>query len=115
VTVSCLPQFAQPYRLVASATIEAFFGGERMGRDVQVRADLLRHYWRVFARWQPRLAAICGGFFGRPPPRESARGFWLRVVGGCGGLAAATARLVHELGITFFGKYRCHQRRVLQV
>jgi hypothetical protein len=115
VTVSCLPGFCQPYRLVANATIEAFFGGGSAGRDVLVWGDLLQRYRRAFERWHPRLAAICGGFFGRPPPRESARGFWLRVVGGCGGLAAATARLVHDLGITFFGKYRCHQRRALQV
>jgi hypothetical protein len=27
VTVSCLPQFAQPYRLVCNETIEAFFAG----------------------------------------------------------------------------------------
>ena len=113
-TVSCLPDFAQPYRLVATVTIEASFGGENRGRDVLVWADLLRAYWRIFERWQPQMAAICGGFFGRPPPQESARDFWSRVVGGCGGLAPATARLVHELGITFFGKYRCHQRRILQ-
>lgn len=77
--------------------------------------DLLQSYARAFERWQPELAAICGGYFGRAPPQESARGFWLRVVGGCGSLAAATARLVSELGITLFGKYRCHQRGVLQV
>ena len=29
VTVSCLPQFAQPYRLVCNETIEAFFAGEK--------------------------------------------------------------------------------------
>jgi hypothetical protein len=82
---------------------------------VLVWAQLLQSYRRAFERWHPRLRAICGGFFGRPPPQESARGFWLRVVGGCGGLAAATARLVHTLGMTLFGRYRCHQRRMLHV
>lgn len=114
-TVSCLPCFAQPYRLVANATIEAFFGDRREGREVQVWADLLAAYQRAFERWHPRLSAICGGYFGRPPPHESARGFWSRVTGGCGGLAAATARLAHDLGVTCFGQYRCHRRRVLQV
>ena len=114
-TVSCLPDFAQPYRLVGTATIEAGFAGETLRRDVVVWKDLLRRYWRRFEQWHPQLEAHCGGFFGRPPPGESARGFWQRVVGGCGGLAAATALLVHRLGITLFGKYRCHQRRSLQV
>ena len=114
-TVSCLPGFCQPYRVVASATIEAFFGGVAGRRDVETWRDLLGRYRRVFDRWHPQLAAICGGFFGRPPPEENARGFWLRVVGSCGGLPAPTARLVHALGMTLFGKYRCHQRRVLQV
>jgi hypothetical protein len=29
VTVSCLPEFAQPYRLVCNQSIEGFFGGEK--------------------------------------------------------------------------------------
>jgi hypothetical protein len=36
-------------------------------------------------------------------------------VGACGGLAAATGKLVAELRITFFGRYRCHQRRVSRI
>ena len=31
-------------------------------------------------------------------------------MGTCGGLAVATGKLVAELIITFFGRYRCHQR-----
>ena len=41
--------------------------------------------------------------------------FWDRILGTCGGLAAATGKLVAELRITFFGRYRCHQRRVSRI
>lgn len=112
--MSCLPDFAQPYRIVATATVEAFFAGRKSGRDILTWESVLQEYRRTFERWQPELAAHCGGAFGRAPPGEDARGFWRRVVGGCGGLAAATARLVHTMGMTLFGKYRCHQYGNLQ-
>jgi hypothetical protein len=34
VTVSCLPHFAQPYRVVCNATIEAFFEGSTERTEV---------------------------------------------------------------------------------
>jgi hypothetical protein len=40
-------------------------------------------------------------FFGRSPPEENRSSFWVQILGTCGGLAAATGKLVAELRITF--------------
>jgi hypothetical protein len=109
VTVSCLPQFAQPYRLVCNQTIEAFFDGEKDRGEVERWQELLGRYRRRYEGSLAELRAACGALFGRSPPQEQSLCFWRRVVKACGGLAAATGRLVHELGITLFGRYRCHQ------
>jgi hypothetical protein len=111
VTVSCLPHFAQPYRLVCNETIEAFFQGQAQRRDVERRHELLGRYRRAYERFWRTLRATCGALFGRSPPREQPPGFWHRIMDACGGLAAATGGLVRALGVTLFGRYRCHQRR----
>jgi len=54
----------------------------------------------------------CGAFFDRSPPEEQALIFWRRIMGACGGLASATGKLVGQLRVTLFGRYRCHQRRI---
>jgi len=110
VTVSCLPQFAQPYRLVCNQTIEGFFGGTKDRSDVGRWQELLERYRRRYEGFFAELRTECGALFGRSPPQEEPLSFWGRVMKACGGLAAATGRLVHELGITLFGRYRCHQR-----
>jgi hypothetical protein len=112
VTVSCLPRFAQPYRVVCNATIEAFFEGVTARSDVRSWSELLGRYQRTYWQWFGTLRMECGAFFGRSPPEENRSSFWERIMGTCGGLAAATGKLVAELRITFFGRYRCHQRRV---
>ena len=56
----------------------------------------------------------CGALFGRSPPEEKTLAFWDRIMEACGGLAAATGKLVAELRITLFGRYRCHQRRIFR-
>jgi len=76
ITVSCLPCFAQPYRLINHTTLEAFLMGERQRRDVQARQELLQRYVRRFAEWWPSLLRIVGYRFGRAPPKEEATAFW---------------------------------------
>jgi len=44
ISVSCLPQFAQPYRLVNTPTVEAGFQGRRERADVQRWAVLIAAY-----------------------------------------------------------------------
>jgi hypothetical protein len=109
VTVSCLPQFAQPYRMVCNLTIERFFEGSNR-IDVRSWRELLGAYRRRYQRWFRRLRTECGALFGRSPPQENPESFWRRITRACGGVAAATGKLVGELRVTLFGRYRCHQR-----
>jgi hypothetical protein len=99
----------QPYRVVCNATIEAFFEGSARS-DVRSWGELLGRYQRAYWQWFGTLRMECGAFFDRSPPEENRSSFWDRILGTCGGLAAATGKLVAELRITFFGRYRCHQR-----
>jgi len=114
VTVSCLPRFAQPYRIVCNVTIEAFFEGRTARSDVRGWGELLGRYRRAYQQWFGTLRMECGAFFGRSPPEEKPLSFWDRIMGTCGGLAAATGQLVGQLRITLFGRYRCHQGRIFR-
>ena len=113
-TVSCLPRFAQPYRVVCNATIEAFFEGSTARSDVRGWSELLGRYRRAYQQWFGTLRMECGALFGRSPPEENALIFWARIMEACGGVAAATGKLVGQLRVTLFGRYRCHQRRIFQ-
>jgi len=109
VTVSCLPCFAQPYRLVNHTTLEAFVNGGHCRRDVQAQWDLLQRYLRRFVEWQPELLKIIGHRFGRASPKEDATAFWQRAVATCGSASKLTALLVTQYRTTCFTTYRCHQ------
>lgn len=108
-TVSCLPFFAQPYRLVNHTTLEAFLEGRTRRADVQVQEGLLKRYLRRFAEWRPELVKIVGHRFGRASPKEEATAFWRRAVAACGSAAELTMELVNEFRTTCFRTYRCHQ------
>ena len=112
-TVSCLPRFAQPYRVVCNATIEAFFEGRTDRSDVRGWGELLGRYRRAYQKWFGRLLMECGALFGRSPPEEKPLIFWGRIMEACGGLAT-TGKLVGQLRITLFGRYRCHQSRIFR-
>jgi hypothetical protein len=114
VTVSCLPRFAQPYRVVCNVTIEAFFEGKTARTDVRGWGELLGRYRRAYQQWFRTLRMECGALFGRSPPEEKPLVFWGRMMGACGDLAAATGKLVSQLRITLFGRYRCHQGRIFR-
>jgi hypothetical protein len=115
VSVSCLPDFAQPYRAINTATVEAGFSGQAQGREVQHWEALNRVYWKRFAAHLPRLLRQVGNAFGPVPLQPTAEGFWPQLLGHCGDLANATRQLVHDFHTCLFGTYRCHQRRQLQV
>ena len=108
-TTSCLPSFAQPYRLVASETIEAFIEDDTGRLDVRRNEGLLKCYFRRFDQWHKTLRSIVGNRFGRGPPQENATAFLRRAVAACGSLAELTLRLVQEFKTTCFGTYGCHQ------
>jgi hypothetical protein len=109
VTVSCLPCFAQPYRLVNHTTLEAFLNGGHQRRDVEAQRDLLRRYLRCFVEWQPELINIIGHHFGRASPQEEATAFLRRAVATCGSASKLTVFLVEQFSTTCFKTYCCHQ------
>ncbi len=109
VTVSCLPDFAQPYRMINNQTTEKFFNGEVDSRDVRGNRDNLRRYWRQFASHCDKFKGVVGSTFGLSPPDEPAAGLWRRIFAKYNSLASATLSLVTEFRITCFGQYRCHQ------
>lgn len=108
-TVSCLPCFAQPYRLVNHTTLEAFLNGRCRRRDVEAQRDLLRRYLRRFVDWRPELLRIIGHRFGRASPKEDATAFLRRAVATCGSASKLTVHLVEQYSTTCFKTYRCHQ------
>jgi hypothetical protein len=113
VSVSCLPSFAQPYRAVNTATVEAGFNGQTQKPEVQHWGTAIEGYWRRFGAKLPRLLSQVGNAFGPVPLQPTARGFWEQLLTHCGDLASATRQLVHGFHTCLFGTYRCHQRRSL--
>ena len=114
ITVSCLPCFAQPYRLVNHTTWDAFLNGQGARRDVQALQGLLQRYICRFAEWRPSLVRIVGHRFGRDAPKENATAFLRRAVAVCGSAAELTTQLVTEFRTTCFRTYRCHQSSFAQ-
>ena len=112
-TVSLLPDFAQPYRLVRNEAIERYFSGRAEHTELRRNADLLRCYWRRFTRWLPKLRCAIGIAFGRSPPASQPRKWWAFLMDTTGNLERATRRMVERSRVTVFGRYRCHQPRPL--
>ena len=102
ITVSCLPCFAQPYRLVNHTTLEAFLNGRCRRRDVEAQRDLLRRYLRRFVDWRPELLRIIGHRFGCDSPKEDATAFLRRAVATCGSASKLTVHLVEQFRTTCF-------------
>lgn len=111
VTVSCLPSFAQPYRLVNNQTIEHYFNGQTTRLDVQRNEARLRRYWRGFEKWAPRLRKRLGSALGRAPPWEKAEALWQRLMGAYKTFNTCTRHLVLDFQSTCFRVYLCHQPR----
>jgi len=108
-TVSCLPDFAQPYRLINNQTTQKFFNGDVESADVQRNHTNLKRYWLRFSKWAGCLKSIIGTTLGRAPPNEPAAGLWRRILARYHSLAQATQMLVQDFRVTCFGQYRCHQ------
>lgn len=107
ISVSLLPNFAQPYRLVRNEVIQKFFDGESDDGDMQRWDYLLRRYMRRFCQWFPDLLVRTEIRSGRSPPGNFV-GFWKLFTNSWGTLEAATNRLIRDFCITAFGAYRCH-------
>lgn len=114
ISVSCLPQFAQPYRPVNTPTIAAGFNGESTRPEVQRWNQLIRVYWRRFTTHLPLLLRQVGNAFGVVPLQPTPQDFWRQLIVYGGDLARVTEQLVHQFHTCLFGTYHCHQRRPLQ-
>lgn len=108
-TVSFLPNFAQPYRLVRNETVQQFFDGNDTDPGVLRWAHVLRRYAKRFNGWFPRLIAITGQCAGRPPPLDRMSEAWNIFSFEWGDISRATHHLVGTYRVTAFGAYRCHQ------
>jgi hypothetical protein len=106
-TVSILPSFAQPYRLVLNTTISEFFGGT-LGAGSLSWLSLLKEYWNRFTNWLPEIDDIIRSAVERSPPRPDAIGWWEAIVKVFGSIEKITITLVNRFGVTLFGRYRCH-------
>ena len=84
ITVSLLPGFAHPYRLVQSKGIEQFFNGEREGPLVAAWRDLLLTYWKRFCGFCEQLPgglrATLGAVLARGPPGPEPEKLWRRLL-----------------------------------
>lgn len=109
VTVSCLPEFAQPYRPVNTPTVQEGFNGKATEQTARW-IHLIDCYWDRFESHLPLLLRQVGNAFGPVPLRPTAKGFWKQLIEGCGDLASATRQLIDQFHTCLFGNYRCHQR-----
>ena len=109
-TVSLLPDFAQPYRLLASELIEDYFLGRANGFS-DAWLELLKSYRKRFEAWYERLSSIVGFSLGRAPPGldSNAAEYFKWLVGACGNcLKNVTRTLTKRLKVCTFGRYECH-------
>jgi hypothetical protein len=115
ISVSCLPQFAQPYRVVNNATVQAGFNDQSTRADVQRWQSLIDTYWRRFEQHLPQLVQCVGQAFGSLAVDVTASAFWTQWLAACRSLAAGTCQLVARFCTCLFGTYRCHQRQLYRV
>ena len=108
-TTSMLPDFAQPYRLVATDTVDKYFSDARDSADVIVWAEHpARYQKRLEERIPETKAALETAYNIGELPLESTD-LWLVVCRNFDGARRFTARLAGELGMTVFGIYDCHR------
>lgn len=115
ISVSCLPQFAQPYRVVNNDTVQAGFNEQRTRPDVQRWQSLIDAYWRRLEQHLPDLVRRLGSAFGALPVNLTAAVFWTQWLQISRSLAAGTRQLVTHFRTCLFGTYRCHQRQPSRV
>lgn len=107
-TISLLPVFAQPYRVVANETIELYMKGDIGGSETTHWGDLIQRYWRRFCSWLPELSLVFQELTGICPPPGRPKQSWETLLRWGGSLGMATLHLTQASHVTPFGKYRCH-------
>jgi len=107
-TVSLLPDFAQPYRLVRNSTVEAYFDNRIWEPGSHRWASLLEQYWRRYVCWVPNLVRYAGNYPGLDPPLHDPQQCWVLFLSVGGSLEKTTLSLVSRHQVTMFNKYQCH-------
>lgn len=110
-SISCLPDFAQPYRVVNTHTVESGFSGGKSLPELHW-GWLIEAYWKKFTAYLQSLLRTVGNAFGPCPVQASPEDFWKLILKECASLAAATEQLVRKFRICLFGTYRCHQHKI---
>lgn len=110
ITVSCLPKFAQPYRVVNTSTVADGFNGKATDQTARWKG-LIECYWDRFESHLSLLLRQVGNAFGPLPLQPTSREFWQQLMASCGDLGTATQKLIDQFHTCLFGHYRCHQRR----
>lgn len=106
-TVSILPAFAQPYRLIQNPMIHQVFQGD-IGKESAAWIALIQSYWKRFTKWLPNLRRAVGENISRAPPYRSALDWWNLLTTLHGSISAITTKFVEQYGFTLFGRYACH-------
>jgi len=111
ITVTILPAFAQPYRLIHNGIIERFLISAIIPTSVQRWEYLFHRYESEFMRLQPTIQQALG-ITSRSLPRQVTSAQWLKQLSRkFGNLGGATVALVAQVGLTPFGCYKCHRPR----
>ncbi len=108
-TTSMLPDFAQPYRLVATDTVNEYLAGSRDTAEVMRWSEHLGRYQQRFEdRIEETRRALTAAYDIPELPLVTV-GLWGEVCRHFEGARRFTARFAGELGMTVFGTYSCHQ------
>ena len=108
-TTSMLPDFAQPYRLVATDTVNEYLAGSRDGVEAKRWSEHLGRYQQRFEDRIPETRAALASAYDIGELPLQAMDLWLVVCRNFDGARRFTARLAGELGMTVFGIYDCHR------
>jgi len=108
-TTSMLPDFAQPYRLVATDTVDQYFSDARDGAEVNAWSEHLSRYHRRLEYRIPETREALAITYQLDALPVVARDLWCEVCRHFGGARTFTARFAGEVGMTVFGIYDCHR------
>jgi hypothetical protein len=109
-TISLLPIFCQPYRLVDIVTFVCFLLGTYTSKATMYWQDLLQAYKKCFVTWLSQLSQAMGWAYGRAPPIDDYQAWVSFLENSFGSLAKSNKILSEKHHITLLGKYNCHAK-----
>lgn len=107
-TISLLPSFCQPYRLLPNEMIASYFKGS-VANASRSWDFLLKRYWQRYTVWLHEIRCRLTEDFGLETSLQSADEVWGVIDRTFNGVAHVTMELVLKSRITLFGSYRCHR------